>query len=87
MQSALELEAKRCRELWRVYDKAQADLRPLLEANQVLEQQLDRLLARHDISSDGSYHAIFQAGGLYFRNAKLAYRVAEEAFSNQQIWI
>jgi hypothetical protein len=62
VQASLGLRSDRCRELWRVYDTAQADLRPLLERNLVLEQQLDTLLAMHDISSDGSYHAIFQAG-------------------------
>jgi hypothetical protein len=62
VQSSLGLRSDRCRELWRVYDTAQADLRPLLERNQVLEQQLDALLAMHDIRSDGSYHSILMAG-------------------------
>jgi len=62
LQSALGLQSDRCRELWRVYDLAQVDLRPLLERNQGLEQQLDALLVMHDISSDGSYHSILMAG-------------------------
>jgi len=62
VQASLGLRSDRCRELWQVYDAAQAALRPLVERNQVLEQQLDTLLAMHDISSDGSYHAIFTAG-------------------------
>ena len=66
MQSALELNSERCRELWRVYDKAQADLRPLLERHQALEKQLDALLAMHDISSDSSYHSILTAGEYCF---------------------
>ena len=62
VQASLGLRHDSCRSLWQVWDTAKAALEPLLEKYHMLEQRLDSLLVMHDISNDGSYLAIFDAG-------------------------
>ena len=64
MQASLGLRNDSCRRLWQVWDAAKVALEPLVEKHHMLEHRLDSLLVMHDISNDGSYLAIFDAGKL-----------------------
>lgn len=61
-QASLGLQNDACKQLWQIWDATKVKLQPLLDKHQVLEQRLDSLLVLHDINTDGSYNAIFDAG-------------------------
>lgn len=62
LQASLGLHNDICKRLWQVWDATKADLQPLLDKYHILERRLDSLLILHDINTDGSYHAVFNAG-------------------------